>query len=66
MYSSRCRSKARTARTSVLEFVDISLGRGALKRPEMGHNVLTRGAGGALAWPALLRKIDRLDPGYRA
>ena len=26
----------------------------------------TRGLGGALAWPALLRKLDRLDPGYRA
>lgn len=26
---------------------------------------VTRGAGGALAWPALLRKLDRLDPGYR-
>src|SRR5215212_3400292 len=26
---------------------------------------VTRGAGGALAWPALLRKLDRIDPGYR-
>jgi ribulose-5-phosphate 4-epimerase/fuculose-1-phosphate aldolase len=26
---------------------------------------VTRGMGGALAWPALLRKLDRLDPGYR-
>ena len=26
---------------------------------------VTRGAGGGLAWPALLRKLDRLDPGYR-
>jgi ribulose-5-phosphate 4-epimerase/fuculose-1-phosphate aldolase len=26
---------------------------------------VTRGAGGALAWPALLRKLDRLDPGFR-
>jgi ribulose-5-phosphate 4-epimerase/fuculose-1-phosphate aldolase len=25
----------------------------------------TRAAGGALAWPALLRKLDRLDPSYR-
>ncbi|MFC3674417.1 class II aldolase/adducin family protein [Ferrovibrio xuzhouensis] len=25
----------------------------------------TRGMGGSLAWPALLRKLDRLDPGYR-
>ena len=27
---------------------------------------VTRGGGGGLAWPALLRKLDRLDPGFRA
>jgi ribulose-5-phosphate 4-epimerase/fuculose-1-phosphate aldolase len=27
---------------------------------------VTRGAGGGLAWPALLRKLDRLDPGFRS
>lgn len=26
---------------------------------------VTRGAGGALAWPAVLRKLDRIDPSYR-
>ena len=26
---------------------------------------VTRGLGGALAWPAILRKLDRLDPSYR-
>jgi ribulose-5-phosphate 4-epimerase/fuculose-1-phosphate aldolase len=26
---------------------------------------VTRGLGGALAWPALLRKLDRIDPSYR-
>jgi ribulose-5-phosphate 4-epimerase/fuculose-1-phosphate aldolase len=26
---------------------------------------VTRGEGSALAWPALLRKMDRLDPGFR-
>jgi ribulose-5-phosphate 4-epimerase/fuculose-1-phosphate aldolase len=26
---------------------------------------VTRGAGGGIAWPALLRKLDRLDPGWR-
>jgi ribulose-5-phosphate 4-epimerase/fuculose-1-phosphate aldolase len=25
----------------------------------------TRGAGGALAWPGLLRRLDRLDPSYK-
>ncbi len=27
---------------------------------------VTRGAGGALAWPALLRKLDRLDSSYKS
>jgi ribulose-5-phosphate 4-epimerase/fuculose-1-phosphate aldolase len=27
---------------------------------------VTHGAGGALAWPALLRKLDRIDPSYRS
>ena len=27
---------------------------------------VTRGAGGGLAWPGLLRKLDRVDPGYRS
>jgi ribulose-5-phosphate 4-epimerase/fuculose-1-phosphate aldolase len=26
---------------------------------------VTHGAGGGLAWPALLRKLDRIDPSYR-
>jgi ribulose-5-phosphate 4-epimerase/fuculose-1-phosphate aldolase len=26
---------------------------------------VTRGAGGTLAWPALLRRLDRADPGFR-
>lgn len=26
---------------------------------------VTRGLGGALAWPALMRKLDRIDPGFR-
>jgi hypothetical protein len=24
-----------------------------------------QGAGGLLAWPALLRKLDRIDPSYK-
>jgi ribulose-5-phosphate 4-epimerase/fuculose-1-phosphate aldolase len=27
---------------------------------------VTKGAGGGLAWPALLRKLDRTDPSYRS
>ena len=26
---------------------------------------VTVGQGAALVWPALLRKLDRMDPGYR-
>ena len=26
---------------------------------------VTRGAGGGIAWPGLLRKLDRMDPGFR-
>lgn len=32
---------------------------------QMQWEQVTRGAGGGLAWPALLRKLDRADPGYR-
>ncbi len=28
-------------------------------------SVATRGQGGALAWPGLLRRLDRLDPSFR-
>jgi hypothetical protein len=27
--------------------------------------VQTGGLGGAFVWPALIRKVDRVDPGYR-
>ncbi|MNW07984.1 aldolase II superfamily protein [compost metagenome] len=26
---------------------------------------VTRGAGGSLAWPALLRRLDRIDDSYK-
>ena len=31
----------------------------------IGHALRVQSAGGALAWPALLRKLDRIDPSYR-
>ncbi|MBA2723481.1 MAG: class II aldolase/adducin family protein [Methylibium sp.] len=48
-------------------------GGGELRRIEPGiiataqqqAQQVTRGQGGALAWPALLRRLDRIDPGYR-
>jgi hypothetical protein len=27
--------------------------------------VVTKGMGGGLVWPGLLRKLDRIDPSYR-
>jgi ribulose-5-phosphate 4-epimerase/fuculose-1-phosphate aldolase len=31
----------------------------------IGHALKVQGVGGALVWPALLRRLDRLNPGYR-
>lgn len=31
----------------------------------IGHALKVQGVGGSLIWPALLRKLDRIDPGYR-
>jgi len=31
----------------------------------IGHALKVQGAQGSLIWPALLRKLDRVDPGYR-
>jgi hypothetical protein len=31
----------------------------------IGHALKVQSAGGALAWPALLRKLDRIDKSYR-
>jgi hypothetical protein len=28
--------------------------------------IATAGQGAQLAWPSLLRKVERLDPGYKA
>lgn len=38
-----------------------------IENASMMMRAVTRGAGaGALAWPALLRKLDRIDPGFRS
>jgi ribulose-5-phosphate 4-epimerase/fuculose-1-phosphate aldolase len=36
-----------------------------VNRGENQWESVTRGAGGRLAWPALLRKLDRMDPAFR-
>ena len=39
--------------------------RSTVTEPEWEQRV-KHGAGGGLAWPALLRKLDRVDPSYRS
>ena len=38
---------------------------GILATAQQQAKTVTAEAGGALAWPALLRKLDRIDPSYR-
>jgi ribulose-5-phosphate 4-epimerase/fuculose-1-phosphate aldolase len=38
---------------------------GVVERNGKAMRAVTRGAGGAIAWPALLRKLDRRDPSWR-
>jgi ribulose-5-phosphate 4-epimerase/fuculose-1-phosphate aldolase len=59
--------------TACMIQVRAQAGGGALRRigddilagGERQWDVVTRGAGGGLAWPALLRKLDLRSPGYR-
>ncbi len=41
------------------------IGQGIVDGAQAQWEAVTRGAGGGLAWPALLRRLDRADPGYR-
>ena len=41
------------------------IGRGIVEGADQMWEVITRGSGGGLAWPALLRRLDRIDPSYR-
>jgi ribulose-5-phosphate 4-epimerase/fuculose-1-phosphate aldolase len=41
------------------------IGSRILEGAEQQWDIVTRGAGGGLAWPALLRKLDSVNPGYR-
>ncbi len=44
----------------------ISIEPKVLESSAMMAKMVTRGAGGALAWPGLLRKLDRVDGGFRS
>jgi ribulose-5-phosphate 4-epimerase/fuculose-1-phosphate aldolase len=41
------------------------IGQGIVDGGDRQWEVVTRGSGGGLAWPALLRKLDARSPGYR-
>jgi ribulose-5-phosphate 4-epimerase/fuculose-1-phosphate aldolase len=41
------------------------IGDGIVAGADRQWDIVTRGAGGGLAWPALLRKLDVRNPGYR-
>jgi ribulose-5-phosphate 4-epimerase/fuculose-1-phosphate aldolase len=41
------------------------IGDGIVAGADRQWDIVTRGAGGGLAWPALLRKLDARNPGYR-
>jgi ribulose-5-phosphate 4-epimerase/fuculose-1-phosphate aldolase len=43
----------------------VAIGAEALSTVPGYVTAVTRGAGSGLIWPALLRKMDRLDPGYK-
>jgi ribulose-5-phosphate 4-epimerase/fuculose-1-phosphate aldolase len=42
------------------------IGQSILDGAHAQWDIVTQGAGGGLAWPALLRRLDRLNPDYRA
>jgi len=41
------------------------IGSSIVEGAQQRWDAVTRGAGGGLAWPALLRKLDVMNPGYR-
>ena len=62
MFESACTIQLRAqAASNELIPIDQKIVAGA----QMAAKQVTRSAGGALAWPALLRKLDRIDRSYR-
>jgi ribulose-5-phosphate 4-epimerase/fuculose-1-phosphate aldolase len=62
LFESACtiQVRAQTARSELIP-IDPKIIGGA----KMMAKQVTRSAGGALAWPGLLRKLDRVDPSYK-
>ena len=62
LFESACTIQVRAqAASSELIHIDPKIVAGA----QMAAKQVTRNAGGALAWPGLLRKLDRIDRSYR-
>lgn len=59
---SACAIQIRAQAGGALVAVDAAITAGVKKNVE----AVTRGIGGALAWPALLRKLDRIDATFRS
>lgn len=61
IFEAACAIQLRAQGSPELTHVDARIVAGA----QAAAKQVTRGAGSALAWPALLRKLDRLDPSFR-
>ena len=44
----------------------VSVDKSILSGVEENLATVLKGAGGGLAWPGLLRRLDRINPGYRS
>lgn len=62
LFESVCAIQLRAQAGGALIEVDPRIIAGAAQQ----SREVTRGASGSLAWPGLLRKLDRLDPSYRS
>jgi ribulose-5-phosphate 4-epimerase/fuculose-1-phosphate aldolase len=62
LFEATCMIQVRAQAGGELVPIDATI----ISRSEQAARVVTRGAGGALAWPGLLRKLDRIDPSFRS
>ena len=61
VFESACAIQVRAQGSANLIEVDPRIVAGAMASAKQ----VTRGAGASLAWPGLLRRLDRKNPGYR-
>lgn len=62
LFEATCMIQVRAQAGGELVPIDATI----ISRSAQAARVVTRGAGGALAWPGLLRKLDRIDPSFRS